>query len=96
MNAVQKIHATLAAIDPFYASCLTQLASSTPCESNPQGESRRQHPAVIRKVQIGPATLYQGDCFDIMPTLEPIQGVVTDPPFGIGFKYRSYDDAPDR
>lgn len=45
---------------------------------------------------IGPATLFLGDCFDIMPTLEPVEAVVTDPPFGIGHKYRSYDDAPER
>ena len=47
-----------------------------------------------RVVTIGPATLYLGDCFDIMPTLDPVEAVVTDPPYGIGFKYRSCDDAP--
>ena len=34
-------------------------------------------------VQIGDATLYLGDCLEIMPTLEPVSGVVTDPPYGI-------------
>jgi DNA modification methylase len=29
-----------------------------------------------------------------MPSLAPVDAVVTDPPYGIGFKYRSYDDAP--
>jgi DNA modification methylase len=47
-------------------------------------------------VQIGPATLYLADCFEIMPMMDPVEAVVTDPPFGIGFKYRSYDDSPDR
>lgn len=41
--------------------------------------------------------LYCGDCLDILPQLEPgsIDAVVTDPPYGIGFKYASHDDTPD-
>ncbi len=38
----------------------------------------------MQKVVIGNATLYQGDCRDIMPTLEKVDAVVTDPPYGIG------------
>ncbi|MGB1215965.1 MAG: DNA-methyltransferase [Pikeienuella sp.] len=38
----------------------------------------------VRKEVIGGQTLYQGDCMDIMPTLGPIDAVVTDPPYGIG------------
>lgn len=34
--------------------------------------------------KIGDATLYLGDCRDILPTLEPFDAVVTDPPYGIG------------
>jgi site-specific DNA-methyltransferase (adenine-specific) len=59
----------------------------------------RQHdaaPSAPRVVRIGPATLYNGDCFEVMPTLAPLEAVVTDPPYGIGFKYGSYDDAPHR
>lgn len=41
---------------------------------------------------IGDCTLYLGDCRDILPTLGPVDAVVTDPPYGIGFKYLSYDD----
>lgn len=48
----------------------------------------------IEKVVIGNATLYRADCFDVLPQLESIGAVITDPPYGIGFKYRSYDDAP--
>lgn len=48
----------------------------------------------IEKVTIGNAVLYHADCFDILPTLSGIDAAITDPPFGIGFKYRSYDDAP--
>lgn len=50
----------------------------------------------LRKVVIGNATLYQGDCFDVMPLLGTVDAVITDPPFGIGFAYRTYDDAPDK
>jgi len=37
----------------------------------------------VRKEVIGNATLYLGDCLDIMPTLAPFDAVVTDPPYGI-------------
>lgn len=33
---------------------------------------------------IGDCTLYLGDCRDILPTLGPVDAVVTDPPYGIG------------
>ena len=36
------------------------------------------------KVIIGDATLYHGDCMDILPTLGKVDAVVTDPPFGVG------------
>lgn len=32
---------------------------------------------------IGDCTLYLGDCRDILPTLGPVDAVVTDPPYGI-------------
>ncbi|CAN0620293.1 Methyltransferase [Burkholderia multivorans] len=35
------------------------------------------------KVQIGDATLYLGDCRDILLTLERVDAVITDPPYGI-------------
>jgi len=34
--------------------------------------------------KIGDATLYLGDCRDILPTLGKVDAVVTDPPYGIG------------
>ena len=36
------------------------------------------------KVEIGNATLYLGDCGEILPTLGQFDAVVTDPPYGIG------------
>lgn len=33
---------------------------------------------------IGDATLYLGDCMDILPTLPKMDAVITDPPYGIG------------
>lgn len=73
---------TRPAINPFYAG---------------RAPARRQPgtvpPGVTRRV-IGNATLYRADCFDILPTLSSIGAVVTDPPYGIGFGYRSYDDDP--
>ena len=33
---------------------------------------------------IGDATLYLGDCREILPTLERVDAVVTDPPYGLG------------
>jgi len=35
------------------------------------------------KVVIGDATLYLGDCREILPTLPKVDAVVTDPPYGI-------------
>jgi site-specific DNA-methyltransferase (adenine-specific) len=34
---------------------------------------------------IGNATLYLGDCRDILPTLPKVDAVITDPPYGISF-----------
>lgn len=39
---------------------------------------------MIDPVIIGRATLYLGDCRDILPTLGKVDAVVTDPPYGIG------------
>ena len=39
----------------------------------------------MRKEVIGNATLYLGDCLEVLPTLGPVETVVTDPPYGIGF-----------
>ena len=36
--------------------------------------------------------LYHGDCLEIMPMLEPVDLVLTDPPYGVNLNYKSYDD----
>jgi site-specific DNA-methyltransferase (adenine-specific) len=38
------------------------------------------------KVEIGDATLYLGDCLEILPTLPKVDAVITDPPYGINTK----------
>ena len=38
----------------------------------------------MKPVQIGDATLYLGDCLDILPTLGKVDAILTDPPYGIG------------
>jgi len=45
---------------------------------------------IRRKEVIGDATLYLGDCLEILPTLGKVDAVVTDPPYGINNeKFRS-------
>ena len=38
-------------------------------------------------------TIYHGDCREILPSLPKVELVLTDPPYGIGLKYKSYDDS---
>lgn len=42
--------------------------------------------APLRVEHIGRATLYLGDCRDILPTLTPPDVMLTDPPYGIALK----------
>src|SRR6516164_6042816 len=37
--------------------------------------------------KIGDATLYLGDCREILPTLGKVDAVVTDPPYGMNFRH---------
>ena len=39
---------------------------------------------MVESVQIGDATLYLGDCREILANLSPVDACVTDPPYGIG------------
>ncbi|MBP8183014.1 MAG: site-specific DNA-methyltransferase [Rhodoferax sp.] len=38
----------------------------------------------MNPVIIGDATVYLGDCMDILPSLPKVDAVITDPPYGIG------------
>ncbi len=49
-----------------------------PYTGPPNDQSRTR-----RKVVIGNATLYLGDCRDVLPMLGHVDAVVTDPPYGI-------------
>ena len=49
----------------------------------------------MRVEHIGDATLYLGDCMDILPTLGKVDCVITDPPYGIGLDYsEGFKDSP--
>jgi len=41
------------------------------------------------------ATIYHGDCREILPTLGTFDVVMTDPPFGANIEYGSFEDTPD-
>lgn len=43
----------------------------------------------MRKIEIGAATLYLGDCMAVLPTLAPVPAVITDPPYASGGMYRA-------
>jgi len=51
-------------------------------------ETMREKLNSFRREQIGDATLYLGDCREILPLLPKVDAVVTDPPYGIGWKPR--------
>jgi site-specific DNA-methyltransferase (adenine-specific) len=40
----------------------------------------------VDKVQIGDATLYHADCADVLPMLNFVDAVITDPPYGISYR----------
>ena len=44
----------------------------------------------VEKVEIGNATLYHGDCREVLPGLLPVDLVLTDPPYGIGVDVRMH------
>jgi hypothetical protein len=72
--------------NPFYSRRGPNLPGATQAAEPP--------PPGVEKVVISNATLYRADCFDVLPQLSGIDAVVTDPPYSIGFLYRSYDEAP--
>ena len=79
-------------VNPFYAA-RGHRPSLQPVEQ-PRVVHAKQDLTNSEKVVIGNATLYRASCFDVLPHLSGIEAVITDPPYCIGFRYRSYDDAP--
>lgn len=66
---------------------------------HPHAEIRERHEAILaagakRIEYIGDAVLIQGDCLNILPALCKVDSVVTDPPYGVGFNYSSFEDTP--
>jgi DNA modification methylase len=57
-------------------------------------ETMREKLNSFRREQIGDCTLYLGDCREILPLLPKVDAVVTDPPYGIGLDYGTFQDAP--
>ena len=49
---------------------------------------------MVEPVIIGDATLYQGNCLEILPTLGKVDAVVTDPPYGV--RDDEWDDMNER
>lgn len=72
--------ATRQPVNPLYAARLTRRVPTLPVG--------------ITRVEIGAATLYRADCFDVLPTLPQVDAAITDPPWCIGFRYRTCADAP--
>lgn len=51
----------------------------------------------MRIEKIGDATLYLGDCREVLPTLAPVDALLWDPPWGINFsEYESHIDDADK
>ena len=51
---------------------------------------RAQEGYAMRVEHIGLATLYLGDCREVLPTLAPCDLILTDPPYGIGAAKSSF------
>ena len=51
-------------------------------------ETMREKLESFRCERIGDAVLYLGDCRELLPLLPKVDAVVTDPPYGIGWKPR--------
>lgn len=38
----------------------------------------------VRKEVIGDATMYLGDCLEVLPALDQVDAIITDPPYSSG------------
>ncbi len=48
---------------------------------------------MVEKVTIGDCTLYCGDCLEVLPMLDRVDAVITDPPYNVGKDYGTHNDA---
>jgi site-specific DNA-methyltransferase (adenine-specific)/modification methylase len=96
ITATDRIMLSAESINPFYARTRRASHAHAPARERSRTTPGSAGPSAITKVQIGNATLYHGDCFEILPTIAPCRtaAVVTDPPYGIGYTFRSHDDDP--
>jgi len=51
--------------------------------------------AIRKEERIGGQRLILGDCLEVMSLLGKVDAVVTDPPYGIGFRYSTHKDTPE-
>lgn len=49
----------------------------------------------MRIVETDKYKLICADCLDVLPTLGIVDAVITDPPYGVGFKYATHNDKPE-
>jgi DNA modification methylase len=49
------------------------------------------------KVVLGDCALYLGDCLEVMKEIpdKSVDAVITDPPYGLGFEYNTFEDTQD-
>lgn len=50
--------------------------------------------SIRKEVLAENVTLYCGDCREVLPDIEDVDAVICDPPYGVGFKYATYQDDP--
>jgi hypothetical protein len=67
---------------PHPTACL-RYAGEVAANSD-SGKQTQAGRSMTHKEVIGNATLYLGDCREILPTLPKVDAVITDPPYGIG------------
>ena len=47
---------------------------------------------MYRIERIGDAVLHLGDCRELLPTIGRVDAMVTDPPYGVGFRGKTEND----
>ena len=57
-------------------------------------ETMREKLESFHRVHIGDCTLYRADCREVLPLLPKVDAVISDPPYGVDFKYESHVDDP--